>query len=156
MSSIEARLKELNIELPEVPKPLGRFAHGVQHGNLLFLSGQGPLGRDGQLAKGKVGAGVSVTEAQGHAREVGLVLVSAMRQVLGSLDRVDRIVKVLGMVNATPEFEEHPKVINGCSNLFHEIFEDKGEHARSAIGVASLPNGITVEVEAIIAVKPGP
>lgn len=154
MTTIEARLKELNIELPEVPKPIGRFVLGVQHGDLLFLSGQGPLGKDGQYGKGKVGADVTVDEAQKHARDVGLVMVAAMREVLGSLERVDRIVKVLGMVNATLDFEEHPKVINGCSNLFHEIFEKRGEHARSAIGVASLPMGISVEVEAIIAVKP--
>ncbi len=154
MSNIKNRLRDLNIVLPEVPKPLGRFVQGVQQGDLLFLSGQGPLGPDGALARGKVGAEVTVAEAQVHARQVGLVLVAAMENLLGSLDRVERVVKVLGLVNASPNFEDHPQVINGCSTLFHEIFEDRGEHARSAIGVSSLPGGISVEIEAVIAVRP--
>lgn len=152
MSSIDERLKKLNLELPEVPSPLGRFVHGVQHGNLLYLSGQGPLLANGTLAKGKVGADVSVDEAMEHARCVGLVLVSAMRELTGSLDRIERIIKVHGLINAVPDFQNHPQVINGCSNLFHEIFEERGEHARTAIGVASLPNGISVEIEAIVAI----
>lgn len=154
MTIIEERLKTLNIELPQVPLPVGRFVHGIQHGDLLYLSGQGPLLADGTLAKGKVGADVSLAEAKKHARCVGLVLVSAMRELIGSLDRIDRVIKVLGMVNAAPDFQDHPQVINSCSDLLRDIFGERGEHARSAIGVASLPGGISVEIEAIVAIKP--
>ena len=154
MTSIEERLKRLNIELPPPPQPIGQFVHGVRHGDLIFLSGQGPLRADGTLARGKVGADVSVDEAHAHARCAGLVLVSAMRDMAGSLDRIDHVIKVLGMVNAVPDFQDHPRVINGCSDLLHEIFGKRGEHARSAIGVASLPGGISVEIEAVVAVKP--
>ena len=154
MTSVEERLRHLDIELPPAPHPVGRFVHGVQHGDLLFLSGQGPLLADGTLARGKVGADVSLEEAQMHAKRVGLVLVSAMRKMVGSLDRIDRVVKVLGLVNAVPEFQDHPTVINSCSDLLCDIFGERGEHARSAIGVASLPGGISVEIEAIVAIKP--
>ncbi|HMB47903.1 MAG TPA: RidA family protein [Afifellaceae bacterium] len=154
MISIEERLRELNIDLPPAPRPVGRFVHGVQHGQLLFMSGQGPLREDGSLARGKVGADVSLEEARLHARCVGLVLVSAMREMAGSLERIDRVIKLRGMVNAVPEFQDHPQVIDGCSDLLHDIFGARGEHARSAIGVASLPGGISVEIEAIVAVKP--
>jgi enamine deaminase RidA (YjgF/YER057c/UK114 family) len=152
MSSIDQRLRKLNIELPSVPKPLGRFVHGVRHGELLYLSGQGPLLASGTMAQGKVGLDVSLDEAIEHARCVGLVLISAMRELAGSLDRIERIIKVTGLINAVPDFRDHPQVINGCSNLFHEIFEERGEHARTAIGVASLPNAISVEIEAIVAI----
>ncbi len=154
MTSINERLKHLNIELPPLPRPVGRFVHGVRQGDMLFLSGQGPLLADGTLARGKVGADVSLVEAQAHARCVGLVLVSAMREMAGSLDRIDRVIKVLGMVNAVPDFQDHPLVINGCSDLLHDIFGERGGHARSAIGVASLPGGISVEIEAVVAIKP--
>ena len=153
-TSIEERLKDLAIELPREPEPVGNFVHGVQHGSLLYLSGQGPLLANGELARGKVGADVSGDEAHEHARRVGLVLISAMRARLESLDRVERIVKVLGMVNSLPNFTDHPRVINGCSDLFHEVFGARGIHARSSVGVESLPGGITVEIEAIVAVKP--
>lgn len=149
---IEARLKELGIELPPMPKSAGNYVHAVQTGSLLFLSGKGPTAADGSQAKGKVGADVSTEDAYGHARQVGLNLITVMKQELGDLDRVVRIVKVLGMVNATPEFGEQPKVINGCSDLFVEVFGDRGRHARSAVGMGSLPNGITVEIEAILEV----
>jgi enamine deaminase RidA (YjgF/YER057c/UK114 family) len=154
MQSAEKQLQRLGISLPELPRPIGNFAPFVLHGNLLFLSGQGPLGEHGLLATGKVGLDVSTEQAYQHARRVGMVLLSSMRLALGSLDRVDRIVKVLGMVNAAPGFTEHPKVINGCSDLFGEIFGDNGCHARSAVGLSSLPGGITVEIEAIVAVRP--
>ncbi len=143
--TIDERLNELGIELPRVPAPMGNYVHAVRTGNLLFLAGKGPGG-----ATGKVGAGITVEEAYHHAREVGLVLVAVMRQELGSLDRVSRIVKVLGMVNAGPEFAQQPAVINGCSDLFVEVFGEKGRHARSAVGVGSLPGGIPVEIEAIV------
>ncbi len=153
MQSPELRLKELGLSLPKVPAPVGNFAPFVLHNDLLFLSGQGPLLEDGSLATGKVGAEVTVEQAYVHARRAGLVLISSMRDALGSLERIERIVKVLGMVNAAPDFSEHPKVINGCSDLFVEIFGQRGRHARSAVGMGSLPGGITVEIEAVVAVR---
>ena len=145
--AIDKRLEELGIELPPIPAPAGNYVHSVRTGNLLYLAGKGPV-----AGKGKVGAEISLEDAYGHAREVGLVLISVMRAELGSLDRVSRIVKVLGMVNAVPEFGEQPAVINGCSDLFVDVFGDKGRHARSAVGMGSLPGGIPVEIEAIVEV----
>jgi len=149
----DARLKELKIQLPPLPKPGGTYVHAVRTGNLLFLAGKGPQNPDGSVPKGKVGRDVSVDEANRHARSVGLVLLAVMKDALGTLDRVKRVVKVLGMVNAVPEFGDQPKVINGCSDLFVEVFGEKGQHARSAVGMGSLPNGITVEIEAIVEVE---
>ena len=148
--SIEARLKELKIELPPVPKPAGNYVHAVRTGNLLFLAGKGPFNPDGSVPKGKVGRDVPTEEAYKHARSIGLTLLAVMKETLGDLDRVKRVVKVLGMVNAIPEFGDQPKVINGCSDLFVEVFGEKGRHARSAVGMGSLPGGITVEIEAIV------
>ncbi len=150
--SISERLKELGIKLPEVPAPAGNYVHAVRTGNLLFLAGKGPTNADGSAATGKVGKDVSVEKAYRHARSVGLLLIAVLKQELGDLDRVMRIVKVLGMVNATPEFGQHPAVINGCSDLFVEVFGDRGRHARSAVGMGSLPGGITVEIEAVVEV----
>ncbi len=149
----EKRLKELGIELPELPAPVGNFVPAVIQDGLAFFSGQGPLMEDGHLAKGKVGAEVTAEEAYAHARRTGIVLLAAMKKALGSLDRVERVVKIFGMVNATPEFAGHPAVINGCSDLMVEVFGEAGRHARSAVGMGSLPGGITVEIEAVIAVK---
>ncbi len=146
--SAEQTLKDLGIELPPIPAPGGNYVHAVRTGNLLYLSGKGP-GPDGV---GKVGTEVPIEEAYKHAREVGLVLISVMRDELGSLDKVSRIVKVLGMVNTAPEFADHPKVINGCSDLFVEVFGEKGKHARSAVGLGALPGRITVEIEVIVEV----
>jgi len=151
--SIDARLKELKIELPPVPKPMGTYVHAVRTGNLLFLAGKGPHNPDGSVPKGKVGRDVPTEEAYKHARSVGLTLLAVMKEAVGSLDRIKRIVKVLGMVNAVPEFGDQPKVINGCSDLFVEVFGEKGRHARSAVGMGSLPGGITVEIEAIAEVE---
>ena len=150
---IEQRLKELGIELPPIPASLGNYVQYVQTGNLIFLSGAGPHTGDGHVPTGKVGSDVSVDEAYQHARSIGLVQIAKLKDALGDLDRVNRIVKVLGMVNGVPEFGEHPKVINGCSDLFAEVFGDDGRHARSAVGMGSLPGQITVEIEAIIAVR---
>ena len=122
--------------------------HAVRTGSLLFLSGKGPVG----LPAGKVGADVSVEQAYQHARTTGLTLISVMREELGSLDRVARVVKVLGMVNATPDFGQQPAVINGCSDLFVEVFADAGRHARSAIGMAGLPFSMAVEIEAEVTI----
>ena len=151
--AIEQRLKELEIELPAVGAPLGSYVHAKRAGNLLYLSGKGPPETEGPV-RGKLGGGMSVEEGYRHARAVGLVLIAAMREALaGDLDRVEDIVKVLGMVNAAPDFADHPRVVNGCSDLFVEVFGEKGRHARSAVGMASLPGGIPVEIEVIVAVR---
>ena len=133
--SIEARLTELGITLPEMPAPMGNYVPAVRTGNLLYLSGKGPLN-----STGKVGADVSFETAYNDARDTGLLLLSVMKHELGTLDRVKQVVKALGMVNAVPEFRDHPKVINGFSDLMVEVFGDKGRHARSAVG-----NGIVTE-----------
>lgn len=118
---------------------------------MLYLSGQGPREADGFLHAGKVGGGVGVEEAYRHARLTGINLLAVMHEALGDLSRVKRVVKLLGMVNAVPEFEDHPSVINGCSDLLIAVFGAAGEHARSAVGFGSLPGNITVEIEAIVA-----
>jgi enamine deaminase RidA (YjgF/YER057c/UK114 family) len=153
--SVEQRLKELGITLPQVGAPIGNYVHAKRTGNLLYLSGKGPPdGADGKMPKGKLGASMSIDEGYRHARQVGLVLIAAIRDALGGdLDRVEDIVKVLGMVNAAPDFEDHPKVVNGCSDLFVEVFGDRGRHTRSAVGMSSLPGGIPVEIELIVAVR---
>ena len=151
--SVEQRLKELGLELPAVSAPVATYVNAARTGNLLFLSGKIPLTADGKMLKGKVGADVTTEEAAGHARLVGLHLIAVLKAELGSLDKVRRVVKLLGMVNAVPEYGDQPKVINGCSDLFVEVFGNKGRHARSAIGVGSLPNGVTVEIEAIVEVE---
>jgi enamine deaminase RidA (YjgF/YER057c/UK114 family) len=153
--SVEQRLKELKITLLGVDAPIGNYVHAKRTGNLLYLSGKGPpQGADGRMPKGKLGAGMSIEEGYQHARQVGLVLIAAIRDALGGdLDRVEDVVKVLGMVNAAPDFEDHPKVVNGCSDLFVEVFGDRGRHSRSAVGMSSLPGGIPVEIEVIVAVK---
>jgi enamine deaminase RidA (YjgF/YER057c/UK114 family) len=149
----EARLKELGIVLPPLPKPVANYVPYRLAGNILYLSGQGPR-ENGVSLVGKLGADISLEEGYRRARVVGLGLLSAMRDALGSLDRVDYIVKLLGMVNAVPEFNDSPKVINGCSDLFVEVFGEAGRHARSAVGNVMLPHQISVEIEGIVAVKP--
>jgi len=127
---------------------VANYVNAVRTGNLLFLAGKGPAGG----VTGIVGKDLTVEQAYGHARTVGLNLMAVMRDELGSLDRVKRIVKVLGMVNAVPGFPDQPKVINGCSDLFVQVFGDRGKHARSAVGMGSLPSGIPVEIECIVEV----
>ena len=151
--AIEARLKSLGIVLPPVPTPVANYVPIVITGSLVFLSGQGPRKPEGGMHTGKVGGGVTVDEAYQHARIVGIQLLSALRDAVGDLDRVTRVVKLLGMVNGVPDFKQHPKVINGCSDLLVEVFEAKGKHARSAVGMGSLPDDITVEIEAIVEFK---
>jgi enamine deaminase RidA (YjgF/YER057c/UK114 family) len=151
--SVSDRLTELGIELPTIPQPAGNYVHAVQTGNLLFLSGKGPSRPEGGASTGKVGGDVTVEQAYQDARTVGLFLLAVMQAELGDLDRVKRVVKVLGMVNAVSEFKEQPKVINGCSDLFVEVFGDNGRHARSAVGMGSLPGNITVEIEAIVEIE---
>ncbi|MBB4294136.1 enamine deaminase RidA (YjgF/YER057c/UK114 family) [Rhizobium leguminosarum] len=145
------RLAALGITLPPPPPPIANFVTHVLEGNMLYLSGQGPREADGFLHAGKVGADVGVEAAYDHARLTGINLLAVMQDALGDLSRVKRVVKLLGMVNAVPEFEDHPSVINGCSDLLIEVFGPAGEHARSAVGFGSLPGNITVEIEAIVA-----
>jgi len=138
------RFSEIEASLPPVPNAAGNYVHAVRAGNLLFLAGKGAL------AAGKVGIEFTKEQAYQFARETGMILLAVMKQELGALRRVKRVVKVLGMVNATPEFADHPFVINGCSDLFIEVFGENGRHARSAVGMGSLPSGIPVEIEAIV------
>lgn len=147
------RLAQLGIQLPPSPPPIANFVTHVHEGNLLYLSGQGPREADGHLYSGKVGADVDVHLAYQHARLVGINLLAVMHEALGDLSRVKRVVKLLGMVNAVPDFEDHPSVINGCSDLLINVFGEAGQHARSAVGFGSLPNNITVEIEAIVALR---
>lgn len=149
---IEQRLKDKGITLPPVTAPVATYVNAVRTGNLLFLSGKGPAGADGRYHTGKVGGEVTVEQAYEHARLTGLNLIAVMQAELGDLDRVVRVVKVLGMVNGTPDFADQPKVINGCSDLLVEVFGDRGRHARSAVGMGSLPGNITVEIECIVEV----
>ena len=144
------RLAELGLTLPEPPTPIANFVTHAESGRLIFLSGQGPLRADGTLCTGKVGEDVTVEQAYEHAQLTGLNLLAVMHAAAGDLGRIVRVVKLLGFVNATPTFGDHPKVLNGCSDLFADVFDKIGGHARSAIGVGSLPGNITVEIEAVI------
>jgi len=151
----EQRLKELGIELAPASGPLANYVNAVRTGNLLYLAGKGP-GLPGQpMPSGKVGRDFTIEQGYEYARQTGLSLIAVMKAELGDLDKVTRIVKVLGMVNATPEFGHQPEVINGCSDLFVEVFGDRGKHARSAVGLGSLPRGIPVEIEVIVEVDGG-
>lgn len=151
--SIEAKIQELNLELPEAPKPGGIYTPVVQIDNLLYVSGHGPIKLDGSMHLGRVGD--DLTEEQGFeaAKAVGLTMLSTLKAYLGDLDRIERFVKVLGMVNAAPDFKRHPQVINGFSDLLVQIFGENGRAARSAVGMGSLPGNIAVEVEAIVQIK---
>lgn len=147
--SVEARLKELGIELPEPVRPVANYVRYVQTGNLLFISGTGPTN---SAPTGKVGKDVTIEQGYAVAREVGLQIIATIKDALGDLDRVKRVVKVLGMVNSAPDFGDQPKVINGCSDLFVQVFGDAGRHTRSAVGMGALPGNIAVEIEATIEV----
>ncbi len=149
-----ARLAELGIVLPAPRASVANYVPAVRAGRLLFVSGQGPVSADGTRHTGKVGAEVSLEQAYEHARITGLNLLAAVQQALGTLEQVGRIVKVLGMVNAAPSFTQHPKVIDGCSDLLVDVFgAEVGRHARSAVGVGSLPGHITVEIELVVHVR---
>jgi enamine deaminase RidA (YjgF/YER057c/UK114 family) len=153
--SAEKRLKELGIQLPPVTPPMANYVNAARTGNLLFLAGKGPATVDGLRPQGKLGREFNIEQGYKFARSTGLALLAVMKAELGSLDRVQRVVKVLGMVNGAPEFTDQPKVINGCSDLFVEVLGDKGRHARSAVGMGSLPNGIPVEIECIVEIGAG-
>jgi enamine deaminase RidA (YjgF/YER057c/UK114 family) len=151
--TVEERIADLGYQLPPVSPPVGSYVKGVIVGNLLFLSGNGADQPGYTAPKGKVGAEVTIEQAEEAARYVGLNLLAAAKDTLGSLDRIRRVVKLLGMVNSAPDFGQQPRVINGCSDLFLAIFGDAGRHARSAVGMGALPNSIPVEIEAIFEVE---
>lgn len=152
-SDIEAKLKELGIELPEVSPPAANYVNAVRTGNLVFMAGKGPKKSDGTYITGKVGEDLSIEEGYQAARQTAIVQLSALKAEIGDLNKVKRVVKVLGMVNATSDFTNHPEVINGFSDLIVEVFGDKGKHARAAVGMASLPRNIACEVEFIVEVE---
>ena len=148
--SPEHRIAELKLELPPAPKPIAVYKPVVIVDKMAYVSGHGPLKSDKSLITGRVGADLDLEAGKAAARQVGLAILATLRSELGSLDRVKRIVKTLGMVNSTPDFKDHPAVINGCSELFRDVFgEENGIGARSAVGMGSLPGNISVEIEAI-------
>jgi enamine deaminase RidA (YjgF/YER057c/UK114 family) len=149
----EARLAELNLELPPAPKPVATYVTAIRHGDLLYVSGHGPYRSDGSLITGRLGDNLDVPAGQVAARQTGLAILATLKAHLGSLDQVVRLIKTLGMVNSTPEFADQPKVINGFSDLMKDVFGDAGVGARSAVGMGALPGGIAVEIEAIFQVK---
>jgi enamine deaminase RidA (YjgF/YER057c/UK114 family) len=152
--SVDQRLIELGIDLPEPFPPAGTYVGAVPTGSLLYVSGAGPARADGTFVTGKVGGTVDLDEAVEAARLTGLQLLSVMRKELGSLDRVRRIVKTFGMVNCAPGFNRTPRVIDGCSNLLVDVFGDAGRGARSAVGMAELPFDIAVEIELVAEISP--
>ena len=150
--SAEENLKKLGLTLPAIPSSVANYVPWKRDGNTIYCSGQGPRRPDGSFISGKVGKDVTLEQAAEHAKLVGLALLAAARAAAGgSLDKVE-VLKVLGMVNGVPEFNDHPKVINGCSDLFVAVLGERGRHARSAVGMGSLPNQITVEIEAVMRV----
>lgn len=154
MTSPEEKLTELNLNLPPAPAPAGVYKPLVILGNLAYVSGHGPVTQDGSLLTGRVGADVDKEQGKLAARQVGLTMLATLKSQLGSLDKVARVIKVLGMVNASSDFEEHPYIINGCSELFAEVFgPENGIGSRSAVGMGSLPGNITVEIEAMFELK---
>lgn len=151
--SADRRLADLGLTLPSAAKPIGNYVPSRLAGNLLFLSGVGPRRADETMITGKVGADLTVEQAYDAAKLCGLNLLANMIAAVGTLERVDTVLKVLGMVNAVPDFTQHPEVINGCTDLFVQVLGDGGRPARSAVGMGSLPRNISVEVEAIVLVK---
>lgn len=149
----ERRLKELGIELPTAPEPVANYVNGVRTGNLIFLAGKGPKRADGSEITGKLGADVSIEEGYEGARLTAINQLAVLKEMLGDLRKVKRVVKVLGMVNSDPEFVQQPAVINGFSDLMVEVFGERGRHARAAVGMASLPRGQAVEIEMIVEVE---
>jgi enamine deaminase RidA (YjgF/YER057c/UK114 family) len=149
----EQRLEALGLTLPPVPTPVANYVPYRFNGNVLYLSGQGPKRPDGSYRVGRLGRDISVEEAYQEARLTGLGLLAVAKAALGSLERIEAVLKLLGMVNAEPDFADHPKVINGCSDLFVDVLGDAGRHARSAVGMGSLPNRMAVEIEAILLVR---
>ena len=153
MTTPEQRLEALGLTLPPVPTPVANYVPYRFAGDLLYLSGQGPKRPDGSYRVGRLGRDISVDEAYQEARLTGLGLLAVAKAALGQLERIEAVLKLLGMVNAEPDFADHPKVINGCSDLLVEVLGEAGRHARSAVGMGSLPNRMAVEIEAILLVR---
>lgn len=149
----DERFAQLGLALPAAPKPVGNYLPFRLAGNLLFLAGVGPNSADGTMITGKVGAGASIEQAYEAAKLCGLNLLANMKSAVGTLDRIETVIKVFGMVNAVPDFTRHPQVIDGCTDLFVDVFGEHGRPARSAVGMGSLPFNISVEVEAIALVR---
>ncbi len=147
--SPEDKLTSMGLALPQIPKPVANYVSYKRDGNTLYLSGQGPRDSTGKMHTGTVGRDVTVPQAYEHAKLVGLGLLAAAKMAAGDLSKVE-VIKVLGMVRGTPDFGEQPAVINGCSDLFVAVLGERGRHARSAVGMGSLPNGISVEIECIM------
>lgn len=153
--SAEQKLEALDVILPPAPKPAGVYRPLLVDGDLVYVSGHGPVLPDESMMTGRVGSEVDFAQGVAAARQTGLAILATLRAELGSLDRIDRVIKVLGMVNAAPDFTEHPKVINGCSELFAEVFTpDRGIGVRSAVGMGTLPGNISVEIEALFRLHP--
>lgn len=151
--NIDQKLRNLGIELPKIHKPIANYVNSVRIGNIVYLSGKGPRKADGTFITGKVGQDLTIEEAQQAARLTGINQLAALKEEIGNLDKVKRIVKVFGMVNCTSNFTDQPKVINGFSDLMVEVFGEKGKHARSAVGMSSLPSNIPVEIEMIVEIE---
>jgi len=149
---IESRLKDLGIELPPAVTPVANYVPAVRSGNLVFLSGHGPFDETGTLITGKIGVDLTAEQGYQAARRIAIGLLGSLKALIGDLDKVSRIVKLLGLVNCTPDFGDQPKVINGASDLLVEVFGKKGKHARSAVGTNALPMNIAVEIEMIVEV----
>jgi enamine deaminase RidA (YjgF/YER057c/UK114 family) len=149
----EDRLAQLKLELPPAPRPMATYVTALRVGDLLYVSGHGPLRADGTMITGKLGLDLDVTAGMAAARQTGLAILATVRHHLDSLDNVQRLVKSLGMVNCTPDYGDQPKVINGYSDLMKDVFGDAGVGTRSAVGMGALPGGIAVEIEAIFQVK---
>ena len=152
-SLVDQKIEELGIQLQKPVKPVANYVTTVQTGNLVFTSGHGPIGDDGQLILGQLGTDMDIEGGYQAARAVGIGLLSTLKATLGNLDRIKKIVKLVGFVNSSADFKDQPAVVNGASDLFVEIFGDKGRHARSAVGMVQLPGGIAVEVEMIVEVE---
>ena len=151
--AVNKKIEELGIQLQKPVKPVANYVTTVQTGNLVFTSGHGPIGDDGQLILGQLGTDMDVEGGYQAARAVGIGLLSTLKATLGNLDRIKKIVKLVGFVNSSADFKDQPAVVNGASDLFVEVFGDKGRHARSAVGMVQLPGGIAVEVEMIVEVE---
>ena len=152
--SADKKFEKLGLTLPSPPKPLGVYKPFLQIGNTVYVSGHGTVKEDGSLIIGRIGEDMDIEAGKLAARQVGLAILATLKSNLGSLDRIDRVVKVLGMVNAVSDFEKHPYVINGCSELFAEVWgQEKGVGVRSAVGMGTLPDNIPVEVEAMFLLK---
>jgi enamine deaminase RidA (YjgF/YER057c/UK114 family) len=151
---VEARLASLGIALPEAPNPVANYLPSVLAGNLLFISGQISKAADGSLAKGRLGAELTIEQGRDAARLSALAILAQAKAAVGDLDRIKQVVRLTGFVNATPEFVDHPQVINGASDLMVEVLGDKGRHTRAAVGVSSLPMGCAVEIDAILLIGP--